>query len=64
MIDDILWFAGIDWAPQSHRLRLLDTDGRHVSERDFVHGGAGLTELRDWLRRCVSRKVSNPQSGV
>jgi UDP-N-acetylmuramoylalanine-D-glutamate ligase len=24
-------------------------EGRHVSERDFAHGGAGLTELRNWL---------------
>ena len=49
MIDDVQWFVGIDWATQSHRVGLLDVEGRHVSERDFAHGGAGLTELRDWL---------------
>jgi transposase len=49
MIDDVQWFVGIDWATQSHRVCLLDIEGRHVSERDFAHGGAGLTELRDWL---------------
>ena len=49
MIDDVQWFVGIDWATQSHRVCLLDVEGRHVSERDFAHGGAGLTELRDWL---------------
>jgi transposase len=49
MIEDIQWFVGIDWATQSHRVCLLDVEGRHVNERDFAHGGAGLTELRDWL---------------
>jgi hypothetical protein len=49
MIDDVQWFVGIDWATQSHRVCLLDVEGRHVSERDFAHGGAGLSELRDWL---------------
>jgi transposase len=49
MIDDVQWFVGIDWATQSHRVCLLDVDGRQVSERDFAHGGAGLSELRDWL---------------
>jgi transposase len=49
MIDDVQWFAGIDWATQSHRVCLLDAEGRRVNERDFAHGGAGLTEMRDWL---------------
>ncbi len=49
MIDDVQWFVGIDWATQSHRVCLLDVEGRHVNERDFAHCGAGLTELRDWL---------------
>jgi transposase len=49
MIEDVHWFVGIDWATQSHRVCLLDGEGRQVGERDFAHGGAGLTELRDWL---------------
>ena len=49
MIDDVQWFVGIDWATRSHRTCLLDVEGRAVSEHDFVHGGAGLMELRDWL---------------
>jgi transposase len=49
MIDDVQWFVGIDWATQSHRVCLLDVDGWQVSEHDFAHGGAGLSELRDWL---------------
>ena len=46
---DVQWFVGIDWATQSHCVCLLDVEGRRVNERDFAHGGAGLTEMRDWL---------------
>lgn len=49
MINDVQWFVGIDWATQSHCVSLLDAEGRPVGQRDFAHGGAGLTELRDWL---------------
>ncbi len=49
MINDVHWFVGIDWATQSHSVCLLDAEGRRVGEREFAHGGAGLTELRDWL---------------
>ncbi len=49
MIEDVQWFVGIDWATQSHCVCLLDVEGRRVNERDFAHGGAGLTEMRDWL---------------
>jgi transposase len=49
MIEDVHWFVGVDWATQSHRVCLLDAEGRRVGEREFAHGGAGLTELRDWL---------------
>jgi transposase len=49
MVEDMGWFVGIDWATQSHRVCLLDAEGRRVGEREFTHGGAGLMELRDWL---------------
>lgn len=49
MVNDMQWFVGIDWATQSHCVCLLDAEGRRVGEREFAHGGAGLTELRDWL---------------
>ena len=49
MVEDVHWFVGIDWATQSHRAVLLDAEARQVGEREFSHGGAGLTELRDWL---------------
>lgn len=49
MVEDVHWFIGIDWATQSHRAVLLDVEGSQVGEREFSHGGAGLTELCDWL---------------
>lgn len=50
MVENVQWLVGIDWATQSHRVVLLDIKGRKVGEREFAHGGAGLAELRDWLR--------------
>jgi len=49
MVNDVQWFIGIDWATQSHSVCLLDAEGRQVGQREFAHGGAGLTELCDWL---------------
>ena len=49
MIDDVQWFVGIDWATQSHCVCLLDAEGRRVGQHEFAHGGAGLTELGNWL---------------
>jgi transposase len=49
MVENMHWYVGIDWATQSHCVCLLDAEGRSVGEREFAHGGAGLTELRDWL---------------
>ncbi|MGX1322888.1 transposase [Bradyrhizobium sp. USDA 377] len=49
MVNDVQWFVGIDWATQSHCVCLLDAEGRPAGRREFAHGGAGLTELRDWL---------------
>ncbi|WP_246774273.1 IS110 family transposase [Bradyrhizobium diazoefficiens] len=48
-MEDVHWFVGIDWATQSHSVCLLDAEGRRIAQHEFAHGGAGLTELRDWL---------------
>jgi transposase len=49
MTDEVEWFAGIDWASRKHLVCLLAADGGKVGEREFVHGGDGLSELCDWL---------------
>jgi transposase len=43
------WYAGVDWASESHHVRLTDGDGRDVGERVFRHGGEGLAEMAAWL---------------
>jgi transposase len=48
-MDDIRWFAGVDWASEKHKVCVLNADGQAVGERDFAHTGAGLSELCDWL---------------
>jgi len=47
--EDVEWFAGIDWASQTHQVCLVDAGGKIVGEHGFAHGGAGLAELCSWL---------------
>jgi transposase len=49
MTNDAIWFVGLDWASDQHRVCLVDADGKQVAERDVKHDGAGLSELCDWL---------------
>jgi transposase len=43
------WYAGVDWASESHHVVLADDDGRIIGEKVFKHGGEGLAELANWL---------------
>lgn len=49
MIPQGLWYAGVDWASESHHVVLTDRDGRKIGERVFPHGGEGLAEMAAWL---------------
>ena len=46
---ELRWFAGVDWGSQSHQACVLDAAGAVLGEREFKHGGAGLTEMATWL---------------
>ena len=47
--EEIEWFAGIDWASQTHQVCLVDARGECLGERAVAHGGPGIEELCDWL---------------
>jgi transposase len=49
MTEEIEWFAGIDWASQTHQACLVDAGGKILGERAFDHDGTGLAELCAWL---------------
>lgn len=49
MTDQKQWYAGVDWASQSHHVFLTDGDGRKIGEKVFRHGGEGLAEMAAWL---------------
>jgi transposase len=44
------WFAGVDWASESHHVRLTDSAGHDIGERIFRHSGQGLAEMATWLQ--------------
>ena len=43
------WFVGVDWGSQEHQVCVTDAGGKVLGERMFEHGGAGLSEMADWL---------------
>lgn len=49
MNDQQRWYAGVDWASESHHVWLADKDGRRLGERSFKHTGEGLAEMVSWL---------------
>jgi transposase len=49
MTDKPRWYAGIDWASESHHVFLADDKGRKIGEKIFRHGGEGLAEMAAWL---------------
>ncbi|HYA73609.1 MAG TPA: transposase [Roseiarcus sp.] len=47
------WFVGVDWASQTHHVRLSDAKGAKIGERAFAHGGEGLKEMADWILKST-----------
>ncbi len=47
------WFVGVDWATQTHHVRLSDAKGAKIGERAFPHGGEGLKEMADWILKST-----------
>ena len=45
----LAWFTGVDWGSQKHQACVLDAAGNVLGEREFEHGGAGLSQMADWL---------------
>ena len=45
----LTWFAGVDRGSQTHQVCVLDAAGTVRGERAFEHGGAGLSDMADWL---------------
>ena len=43
------WFVGVAWGSQKHQVCVTDAAGAVLGERAFEHGGAGLSEMADWL---------------
>jgi transposase len=48
------WYAGVDWASESHHVFLTDADGRKIGEKIFRHSGEGLAEMAAWLMTASS----------
>ena len=49
MTDERRWYAGVDWASESHHVCLTDNAGTKLGEKIFEHGGEGLADMAGWL---------------
>lgn len=49
MTNERRWYAGVDWASQSHHVVLTDDAGARIGENVFKHSGDGLGEMAAWL---------------
>ncbi len=49
MTDQKRWYAGVDWASESHLVSLTDAEGHKIGERRFEHSGEGLADMGTWL---------------
>ena len=49
MEDERNWFVGVDWASETHHVRVSDARGRKLGERAFAHSGEGLAAMATWM---------------
>jgi hypothetical protein len=50
---EILWFVGLDWGSETHRVSLFDRTGALVGRRDVAHSGPAYGALCEWLLRTT-----------
>lgn len=43
------WFAGIDWAFETHHAWVSDDRGQKLGEKSFPHSGEGLVAMQDYI---------------
>src|SRR5947207_15999123 len=49
MSDTFQYFVGIDWATESHKVCVLNSQRDLIAERVVEHSGAGLAQFVAWL---------------
>src|SRR4051794_5938113 len=49
MEDERNWFVGVDWASETHHVRVSDARGRKLGARAFTHSGEGLAAMAAWI---------------
>jgi len=52
MHEERRWFVGVDWASQEHVVSLCDGEGKKIGQREFIHGGTGISDMIAWLLKA------------
>ncbi len=58
------YFVGIDWGTQTHRVAVLDTNGRVIEQYDAAHSGEGLVALVNKLKQRTACERSLVAIGI
>ncbi len=53
------WFAGIDWAFETHHVFVSDDSGRKLGEKAFPHTGEGLIAMQDFILELTGSSPEN-----
>lgn len=48
-MEDLEFFAGIDWGSENHQVCIVDREATILGERPLRLGGAGLAEMAIWI---------------
>src|SRR4051812_34593790 len=71
MEDERNWFVGVDWASETHHVRVSDARGRKLGARAFAHSGEGLAAMAAWILEvtgaapeAVFVAIEGPHGGV
>src|SRR5499427_8487408 len=52
MHEERRWFVGVDWASREHVVSLCDGEGKKIAQREFIHGGTGISDMIAWLLKA------------
>jgi len=59
-----LFFVGIDWGSQEHRVVVLDAAGKQIRDWKIAHTGSGIADLVERLSSLVDGAVERCQVGI
>ena len=58
------YFVGIDWGTQTHRIAMMDKQGRVIEQFDAEHSGEGLVILVNKIKQRTACEPASVAIGI